>query len=167
MHDGPAALQRDDAFVLEPVQDARGALARRAGEPRDVHRAADHLDVALARALGLPRLDLAEQRGGHAPGHGCQRVLEQPLVRRPQPVGQADRDAERRLGVAAQDRHHLRRPRARRPRVGSTASTVADRRSPLNSASSPTTLPGPSLASVTRRPSGKRRTTFTAPVCSR
>ena len=47
--------------------------------------------------------------------------------------------------------------------VSSSATTDADRRSPLNSASSPKTLPGPIRASVIRRPSGKRRTTLTSP----
>jgi hypothetical protein len=48
--------------------------------------------------------------------------------------------------------------------VGSSATTEAERRSPLNSASSPKTLPRPTRASVIRRPSGKRRTILTAPV---
>src|SRR5204863_1949553 len=62
VNDRLAALHADHALVLEPMHDPGGLLAGGASQAGDVHRRTDDLDVPVAPALGLPRLDLTEQR---------------------------------------------------------------------------------------------------------
>src|SRR3954468_19042055 len=71
--------------ALELRQEARRRLARGARQLGDLRlRGLDHhVCLAVAVAAGL---DLREERAGHPPGHGLERLAREPLVRLPQAV---------------------------------------------------------------------------------
>src|SRR5215211_464351 len=86
--------QRHHARALERRQEAAGALPRRAGQVSDLGLGRLDEDVLLRRALGLTGHGLGQQRTGHPPGHGLERLLEQALG------GAADAFGQRRQELA-------------------------------------------------------------------
>ena len=83
--------------------------------------------------------------------------LREPLVGRPQPPAERDHELDRDVGVLAHQAPHVGAEDARAARASSIASTVAERRSSSNIASSPKMSPGPKIASVIWRPSACSR----------
>jgi hypothetical protein len=100
MHGDLSTTQGDNSRAFERRKEAAGALARRAGEVRDLglRRADEH--VLLRCAVGLARDRLGEQRARHAAGHGLERLLEQSLVRAAHPLGEAGEQLQRDVGIA-------------------------------------------------------------------
>src|SRR5262245_18375993 len=109
MHRHLPTSQRDDSGPFERRQEAAGALARGAREVRYLGLGRADQDVRLARAVGLARQGLGEQRARHAAGDGLERLLEQALVGAADALGKAGEQVQRQLGVAANQALHVAR----------------------------------------------------------
>ena len=96
----PAVAHQGTALLVE----ADASLLSSNGQ------AAESITIALPRGMrvdALARLDLRQQRRHDAAVDGRGRAREAPLLRARQHAGDVHGHADRRLGVAAQDRHQL------------------------------------------------------------
>ena len=140
----PAAALGDHAGALEHGQEAAGRLARGARELGDVGLGGGHEHVALAGALGARLLDELAEHGGHAALDGLEGLAREALVGLAQAAAERDHELDRDVGVPRISAR-MSEPRIASASRSSIASTVAERRSSSNIASSPKMSPGPNV----------------------
>ena len=152
MHGHFSPSQGDHPGALQRGEEAARALARGAGQVRDLGLRRPDQDVLLGRALGLARDGLRQQRAGDPAGDRLERLLQQPLVGAADALGERGEQLQREVRVAL-DRVAGRRRPAAPPRCRARS----PRRSPSGS------LRGTSPA----RRTGRRRAARRARPCGR
>ena len=153
--EAPAALG-DHPGALEHGEEAAGGLARGAGELREVGLRGRHEHV---RRVLRPRRSLLDQLAEHdrdAALHRLKGLAREPLVGLAQAPAERDHQARRDICGCSVISRRMSGPSTPTTLVCSIASTVAERRSSSNIASSPKMSPGPNVGERDRAPVGVR-----------